>query len=192
MNKVAKYLTVAASLLLVLMYVFPIWSIKLEAPQYPEGLGMFIWVNDITGQSPNDLNNINLVNHYIGMKHIDPALFPELKYMPYIVLFIIVFGLITAFKGSKKMLWLWLAVFILLALVGLYDFYRWNYNYGHNLDLEKAAIKIPNMTYQPPIFGRKTMLNFVAYSFPALGGIAAFVSMFLGMAAVYVEKRKIS
>ncbi len=190
MNKVSKTILIIASLLLLLMYVFPVWSITLEAPQYPEGLGMYIWINDITGHNPNDLNNINLVNHYIGMKDIDPQSFPEFKIIPYVVFFIIAFGLFTAIKGGNKMLLVWIGVFVVLALIGLYDFYQWNYDYGHNLDIEKAAIKIPNMTYQPPLFGRKTILNFTAYSFPALGGIAAFVSILLGMVSYYIEAKK--
>ncbi len=190
MSKFSKYTLALASLLLLLMYIFPIWSITLEAPQYPEGLGMYIWANDITGHQPHDLKNINLVNHYIGMQDINPDSFPELKYIPYIIAVLIITGLGIAFKGNKKFIVFWLATFIILSLIGLIDFYQWNYTYGHNLDLEHAAIKIPNMSYQPPLFGRKTLLNFVAYSYPALGGIAAFLSLFLGMVAAYVEFRK--
>jgi copper chaperone NosL len=49
------------------------------------------------------------------------------------------------------------------------DFYRWNYNYGHNLD-PNAAIQVPGMAYQPPLIGFKQLLNFGAYSIPDLGG----------------------
>ena len=42
---------VVASLLLLLLFIFPIWSIKLDAPQYPEGIKMYIWINDINGKS---------------------------------------------------------------------------------------------------------------------------------------------
>jgi len=70
--------------MLVLFFV-PLWRIQLQAPQYPEGLGMLIRVNTITGIAPTDLNNINGLNHYIGMKAIEPAAIPVLRYMPWVV-----------------------------------------------------------------------------------------------------------
>ncbi len=58
---------------------------------------------------------------------------------------------------------------------GLVDFYRWGYQYGHNLD-PNAAIQVPGMTYQPPIIGYKNLLNFTAYSGPDIGGWIMIVS----------------
>jgi copper chaperone NosL len=55
-----------------------------------------------------------------------------------------------------------------LAL-GVYDFWRWEYDYGHNLSAD-AAIRIPGLSYQPPLFGSKQILNFVAHSYPDAGG----------------------
>jgi copper chaperone NosL len=49
------------------------------------------------------------------------------------------------------------------------DFWRWEYNYGHNLD-PNAAIIVPGMAYQPPLIGFKQLLNFGAYSVPDIGG----------------------
>lgn len=68
-----------AILLLIGLYFFPTWSIYLEAPQFPEGLGLNIWVNSIEGKAPQDhLQNINTLDHYIGMKPISPESIPEL------------------------------------------------------------------------------------------------------------------
>ena len=61
-------LIVVAALLLSFTYFFPLWEITLDAPQYPEGLGLEIWINQMQGQHPGDLNKINNLNHYIGMK----------------------------------------------------------------------------------------------------------------------------
>ena len=38
---------------------------------------------------------------------------------------------------------------LLVAVAGLADFWRWEYNYGHELNPE-AAIIVPGMSYQPP------------------------------------------
>ena len=178
-----------ASLLLLVMYVAPLWKITLEAPQYPEGLGLKIMLTDVQGQKPHDLNNINNLNHYIGMKRIEPDAIPELRVMPWIVAFLIVTGLGAAWLGKPKYLYMWCGLFLLVALAGLVDFWLWAYDYGHNLDTEHAAIKVPGMSYQPPIFGWKQLLNFRAHSWPALGGWAAFVSLAIGCALAWREFR---
>ena len=190
MNKKSRWILAVGALLLIGTYIFPLWSITVEAPQYPEGLGIYIRINTVDGHAKNDLKNLNLVNHYIGMKEIVPESIPELKYMPPIVGFLIVSGLLVAWKGGKKTLYVWLAFFSLLALIGLIDFYLWNYDFGHNLDTEHAAIQIEGMTYQPPLFGTKTMLNFVTTSLPSWGGIAAFISIFMGYLAAFLTSRE--
>lgn len=153
------------SLLLGTVFFVPLWRIQLEAPQYPEGLGMNIWINRLSG----DLNTINNLNHYIGMMEIHPSSFVELKYMPLIVGFFMLFGLFVALLNNRILLTTWFGLLALSGMVGLWDFWRWTYDYGHNLN-PYAAIKVPGMNYQPPIFGSKTLLNFKAYSYPDVGG----------------------
>ena len=76
MTRTSRLVVALASLLLLALYLAPLWRIELVAPQYPEGLGLRIWVNQITGIKPNDLNSINGLNHYIGMRAIETAYFP--------------------------------------------------------------------------------------------------------------------
>lgn len=176
-----------AALLLIALYFLPIWSISLEAPQYPEGIGLNIHIHTIEGKKPQDLQNINGLNHYIGMKRIEPDSIAELKYMPPIIAFLIVTGLIVAIWGNKKWVMIWLVLFMLLAVVGLVDFYLWEYDYGHNLN-PNAAIKVPGMTYQPPLIGSKALLNFNAVSLPHTGFFFALASMFLAGLVWWREK----
>lgn len=177
-----------ASLALLSVYIEPIWSISLEAPQYPEGIGMHIWVDKITGIKPHDLQNINGLNHYIGMKAITPETITELKVMPWVFGLLIGFGLIAAAMGKPVMLGIWVGLFLALSVVGLTDFYLWEYDYGHNLD-PTAAIKVPGMTYQPPLIGSKKLLNFTAHSWPALGGWIIFASLITGMMLMVSQTR---
>ena len=165
-----------SALLLIALYIFPIWSISLEAPQYPEGIGLNIHIDTIEGKEPQDLQNINGLNHYIGMQPIEPDSIPELKIMPYIIGFLIVTGFLIAAFGTRRWVMAWLVLFILLAIAGMVDFYIWEYNYGHNLD-PNAAIKVPGMTYQPPLIGSKELLNFNAISLPHIGFYFALASM---------------
>lgn len=166
MKKTSRISVLIISLALIAVYFLPVWEIELEAPQYPEGLGMNIWINKITG----DLNTINGLNHYIGMKTIQPDSIKELTLMPFILGALIFLGIVVSIINNKKLFLVWVVFFMMLGIAGGVDFYLWEYDYGHNLNPE-AAIKIPGMSYQPPLIGSKQLANFTAYSTPDTGGI---------------------
>lgn len=189
MNSTSKKLLFASALILVGVFFFPLWNINLEAPQYPEGLGIRIWVNQITGYKENDLENINGLNHYIGMKPIDPDDIPELKIMPFAIGIMILFGLFNAFRGNNKTVYAWIILFLILGAIGLYDFYVWEYNYGHNLN-PNAPIKVPGMSYQPPLIGSKQLLNINAVSLPSISSFIILISVLLAAIAIIVDKKK--
>ncbi len=191
MQRSSRILLAVAVLALGLLYALPLWHIALKAPQYPEGLGLYIEMDHIRGEKPQDLQSINGLNHYIGMKAIDPDAIPELRIMPWIVRGLILLGLAAAAGGRRWMLGVWLAVFLALAAGGLADFYKWEYDYGHNLN-PHAAIKIPGMSYQPPLLGGRQMLNFHAFSWPAAGAWVAFgvVAVALGIFLLEGRRRK--
>jgi copper chaperone NosL len=186
---ISRITVAGAALLLGLVFAFPLGRIALKAPQYPEGLGLLISVNRITGASPNDINSINNLNHYIGMKKIQPDDIPELRYMPWLVVGLMVAGLAVAAAGRRGLLAAWVALFTIGALAGLADFYKWGYDYGHNLASD-AIIKVPGMTYQPPVIGTKQLLNFSATSWPAIGGWAAILSLALAAGVLVLEHRR--
>jgi len=188
MNTRSKIIITIASLILILTFLFPIWYINLEAPQYPEGIGLEIWINKIVGQKPNDLANINGLNHYIGMKRIEPDSIPELKIMPFIIIIMMGFGIIAALTGKRFLVYSWIIIFIILAVVGLYDFYMWEYDYGHNLN-PQAAIKIPGMAYQPPLIGSKMLLNFNAISMPDISFYVLVIAVGLAIIALINDKK---
>jgi len=179
----------AAGAGLLLMFVFPLWKITLVAPQYPHGIGMFIWINKITGSEPSTLQNINILNHYIGMKAIEPDSIPELRYMQYIVLALSGFAFILAFIRKWQVHLVWTVFLVVAGTLAIYDFYLWEYDYGHNLD-PHAAIQIEGMAYQPPLIGKKLILNFVAISWPRLGSLFMALSMISGGLAVYLGIKK--
>ena len=188
MKTQSKIIVIFASLILILSFFFPIWYIDLEAPQYPEGIGLEIWLNKITGQNPHDLENINGLNHYIGMKEIVPDAIPELKIMPFIIIFLILFGLVSGISGKRSLVYIWIVLFFVVAAVGLYDFYLWEYDYGHNLN-PQAAIKIPGMAYQPPLIGSKMLLNFNAISMPHFGSWILVVTVVLAVVALIIDRK---
>jgi len=178
----ARWIIAVSALLLLSAYFVPLWQILMWAPQYPEGLEMKIWINTLTG----DVKIISALNHYIGMKHIEVSMFPEFKYLIYIVAFIIGFGLLTALSNRRLMLWVY-SILILGAGIGaLVDFYLWGYDYGHNLN-PTAPIVVPGMSYQPPLIGTKQLLNFTAFSGPDIGGWIFIVSGILTIGTLILE-----
>lgn len=161
----SKIGTMLAAVVLLGSIFYPIWEIQLYAPQYPEGLVLYINANGLTG----NVDIINGLNHYIGMQTLHDENFIEFSILTYIIAGISFCIFAVALIGKKKGLYMMFAGFVLFSILAMIDFYRWNYNYGHNLD-PNAAIKVPGMSYQPPILGFKQLLNFGAYSIPALGG----------------------
>lgn len=154
-----------ASLAMISAYYVPLWQILMWAPQYPEGLEMKIWIDDLSG----DVKIISALNHYIGMKHIEVSMFPEFKYMIYIVGALIGLGLLTSLVNRRFMLVTFGSLIVASGIAALVDFYLWGYDYGHNLD-PTAPIVVPGMAYQPPLIGTKQLLNFTAFSGPDIGG----------------------
>ena len=165
MSPFSRILIAAGALAMIMMYFVPAWSIYLIAPQYPEGLSMQIWLNKISGQ----VEIINGLNHYIGMRHINANMFPEFTFLVYILCFFVLFGFVVAFTGNRKLLLAYLILYVVGGIAALLDFYMWGYDYGHNLD-PTAAIQVPGLSYQPPVIGHKKLLNFDAYSYPDTGG----------------------
>ena len=177
-----------AALGLLTLFLFPMWRITLIAPQYPDGITMLIWINKIGGETASTIQNINILNHYVGMKYIEPDAIPELKYFPYIVIGMVFLGLVAAASNKRKLFLAWGIVMVLLAAGGIYDFYLWEYDYGHNLS-DTAPIKIPGASFQPPIIGSKLILNFTAISMPHISGYLAGLSIFFAFAAWWLKSK---
>ena len=159
----------------------PMWQIQLSAPQYPEGLILLIYPNALGG----NVDIINGLNHYIGMRTLHASDFMEFTILPYIIGFFGAITLLTGFLNRKKLLPYLTILFIAFAVIAMVDFWRWEYNYGHDLNPE-AAIVVPGMAYQPPLIGYKQLLNFGAYSIPDIGGwIFIVVGVLLATTCIY-------
>jgi copper chaperone NosL len=159
---------------LIAVLIVPMWRIELTAPQYPEGLKLLIYANRLDG----NVDIINGLNHYIGMKSLHSKDFIEFTLLPYIIIFFVAAFVLIALLGKRKWLNILFILFVCFGVIAMVDFWRWEYNYGHNLNPD-AAIIVPGMAYQPPLIGYKQLLNFGAYSVPGTGGW-----IFVGVGAV--------
>jgi len=169
-----RLLLLLCSFALIYVLFVPMWRIDLDAPQYPEGLMLLIYPDHIGG----NVDIINGLNHYIGMKTLHSEDFVEFKILPILIsIFAALFFIVALSNRVKWMNWL-CVLFVTFGIVAMVDFWRWEYDYGHNLD-PNAAIIVPGMAYQPPLIGFKQLLNFGAYSIPDIGG-----SLFLGVGVI--------
>lgn len=181
--KINRILILICSLTMSLAYVTSVWKIELEAPQYPEGLKLEIWVNALKG----DVDSINNLNHYIGMKTLHANEFWEFTLLPWVLAFMIAFGILVFIFNNRNLLGAYITTLLLIAAGASYDFWRWEYDYGHNLN-PAAAIKIPGMAYQPPFLGYKELLNFLAGSLPDIGGYAIILPAAIMGIIFYYER----
>ena len=92
----SKVFLIVAGLFLVLSLYNPIWRIELDAPHYPEGLALTIFANKLAG----DVNIINGLNHYIGMKTLHEEEFIEFTVLPYIIGFYALACLVVVVVGA--------------------------------------------------------------------------------------------
>lgn len=197
--KKGSILMIIGSLLLLGLFVFPMWNIRLGAPQYPEPLGIDIYVNGLQGESEFDLQNIDGLNHYIGMKTLPKQEdMWEFSIFPIVVIGMSLLGAligILGFMGKLSHNWFlsWLILMSILAGLGIYDFNLWLVDYGSDLD-PNAIMKLLNadgtpMKYNPPLLGHKKLLNFDAYSYPRLGGIMLGIGMIFTFIGYYLGKK---
>ena len=181
------------------LYFFPLWNIMLGAPQYPEPLGMNIFIDGIKGFNEFDIVNIDGLNHYIGMKTIPkPEEMWEFSAFPKVIGAMVFLGVLIGFLGfigkiSYKWFIGWFLLMSVLGILGMYDFNAWMTDYGTNLD-PHAIMKMANpdgtpMTYKPPLFGHANMLNFQVTSLPQTGAWMMFVGMMLTVGAFFVGKK---
>lgn len=158
---------------LLLSYVTPMWRISMYAPQYPKGLFLDIYSYKLeAGNEGQHLQEINTLNHYIGMKHLDRTELSDLDWLPFGFGLLALLAMRVAAIGTTRSL-------IDLTVVNLYvctfAFARFIYRlylYGHDLAPD-APVKIQPFT--PAIFGSKQIANFTTHSFPSIGGYLIFV-----------------
>lgn len=191
---------IVGSLLLLGLFKFPLWNIMLGAPQYPDPLGMNIFIQGIEGNEEFDIQNIDGLNHYIGMKTIPKVEeMWEFDVFPKVIAVMVALGVIIGvlgFFGKVSYKWFlgWFILMSVLGALGMYDFNLWLIDYGTDLDPKAImAYTQPDgtpMSYKPPLIGYQKMLNFDVDSWPATGAYMIFIGMLLTLVAFFVGKNE--
>jgi len=159
------------------------------AQQYPEGLDLYIYSHNLVGgDDGNDLTEINVLNHYIGMAELTPADFSELKWIPLVVGLIGILTLRVAAIGTLRSLVDIVVISVYFGGFSLWTFwYKMNY-YGANLD-PRASVQVA--PFMPPVFGYKQVGQFDVWSYPAVGSYFFAVFGLLLFAAFWISWRRV-
>ena len=183
-----RSLLVLAFVCLVPTYLAPLYNMTMFAPQYQEGLRLDIYSYKLVGGNDGqDVKEINVLNHYIGMKDLVTEDFTEFKWLPFAIG---IFGLLflrAAVLGKTSHLVDVAVLFVYFGLFALWSFGYKMYQYGHNLD-PKAAVRVD--PFMPPMFGYKKLANFEVYAYPQLGSYALGAAALVLAAALFLAWRE--
>lgn len=180
---------IAAAALIIVSMRYPMWYMYLDSNNFPNGIGMSIWAThpgdpEDIAQLDGGLKEVNVLNHFIGMKEISTEALPVFSVLP-VVLVITAFACVIAAFIRKK--WASFAVVVLFAAIsvsGVFVLIYSLYSFGHNLD-PTAAIKID--PFMPGIYGEHKLAQFTTYSNFYWGTYLLVIAFLLTVAAWVID-----
>src|SRR5204863_9383758 len=129
-------------LLLVAAHFLPLWNLTMFAPQYPHGLRLDIFDHALVGgNGGQDIKEINLLNHYIGMRDLAAEDFTEFRWMPFVLGGLALLYLRAVALGTVKELVDTTMVFVYFGGFSAWMFAYKLYRYVHEL-APTAAVKV--------------------------------------------------
>ena len=178
LNLVSRLLLLAAAVAIAASFFFPLWKMHLVAPQYSDGLDLYIFSYKLEagGLNGQHLVEINNLNHYIGMKPIQQADFLEMRWIPFVFGLIILLILRSIVFGEMSNVIDLFALFTYFGIFSIGSFWYRLYEYGHNLD-PTAPMRIKPFT--PLLIGVKQIANFRESSFPQAGAYLLCLAVLL-------------
>jgi hypothetical protein len=181
-------LLLLAFLLLSPSYLFSLYDMTMFAPQYSEGLRLHIYSYKLDGGNDGqDIKEINVLNHYIGMKDLTTDDFTEFKWIPFVVGALGLLFLRAAVLGKMAHVVDVSVLYLYFGFFALWSFAYKMYWYGHHL-APTAAVKVDPFT--PPLFGYKKLANFEVYAYPGLGSYALALVALVLLATLFVAWRQ--
>ncbi len=181
--RIPTILFVAAALLLLVSIFLPYWEMTLLAPQYPNGLHVTAYVNELTG----DIAEIDGLNHYIGMRPLNEAAKLERSISVFAIGALALLVLAAVFVHTK-----WVVLFVLPAIlmpvVFLVDLQYWLREFGLNLD-ETAALSSAIDPFVPKVLGRGVIAQFETVATPGIGLWLAFLASVLCILGLYYHRK---
>jgi len=177
-------LTIAAALLLVSINL-PYWGMILEAPQYPGGLEIHLFVNRMADDETTKLDEVREIdnlNHYIGMASLYEAAPIERQIAIPGVIVMAVSLIIVAFI-QRRFIWLLAIPALTYPFVFLGDLAFWLNHYGQNLD-PYAPLSTSIKPFTPLVLGESTIGQFKTIAYVDTGWILAISATGLVLVAL--------
>ena len=180
---------IAAGVLIIVSMKYPMWYMYLDSNNFPKGIGMAVWathpgdpgdIDDLDG----GLKEINVLNHYIGMREISEETMSIFTILP---ILLVVSAILSGIAAFVRRLWMSAANLALLAGIsvgGLFMLVYSLYDFGHNLD-PKAAIKVE--PFMPGIYGEHSLAQFTTYSDFYWGTYLLVMATILMVVAVVID-----
>lgn len=178
-----QLLLMLASLLLCLSVFLPFWTLKMNAPQFPEGLQAVLYIDRVEGH----VQEIDGLNHYLGMPPLAEGgkLERQISLGAVTITSLLVLG--TLFVHNR-----WAGAMGVPALVFpvifLADLQLILYRYGHSIDPHSAlggAIK----PFTPPVLGIGKIGQFVTEASFGPGFYLALAAAGCVLAGLYMHRR---
>ncbi len=154
-------LVCTGSLVLISSFWFPYWSLNLKAPQYPNGLQLYVYMDHVEG----DVNEVNILNHYIGMASLDEAAQFERRFAWYGLLFLAL-GAVLVIPIGRKVYKVFYVPPILFLLGFIGDLFFWLYKAGHDLNPDAPVDIAP---FIPTMFGTGKIGQFSTVAYFGMG-----------------------
>lgn len=157
------FLLLIARILLLVSLFIPYWQMDLVAPQYPNNLHLTAYVNQLAG----DVEEIDGLNHYIGMRSLNEAAQFERMVGVYVMILFVVMLELASWIHSR-----WAALLVLPAVlfpgVFLLDLHLWMSHFGQNLD-PSAPLSNAVAPFVPPVLGTGMVGQFKTVAWPGAG-----------------------
>ncbi|MCP4357823.1 MAG: cytochrome C [Chloroflexi bacterium] len=173
----------AAGILLLISIFLPYWHMELLAPQYPKGLHITAYIDELEG----DLFEINTLNHYIGMRPLEEAAQFE-RSVSAIAIGAVALLIVAAIFIHTKWAALLALPAILMPVMFLADLQFWMYQFGTNLN-EEAPLSNSIKPFVPIVLGRGKIAQFETVGTPGAGLYLAFLTSILVIVGLYFHRK---
>lgn len=173
---------IAGAMLLISIFL-PYWKMEMQAPQYPNGLEMTVYVNKVQG----DVDEVDGLNHYIGMRPISEAGQFERSMSLIAIAALLALVVASIFMHNPCALALTWPV-ILYPGIFLLDLWLWMRSFGQDLDPSAPLSNIIE-PFVPQIIGSGQVAQFKTEAIWMPGLYLAFAASVVILIGIFFHRR---
>jgi len=180
---VPTILLLTATAFLLISIFFPYWIMEMDAPQYPDGLRVEVFVNKIIG----DVEELDLLNHYIGMRTLNEGATIERNLSVFAIVALCLSTTAAVFVHNRWAVFLALPVLV-YPFIFLLDLFLWLRFFGQNLD-SSAPLSSAIEPFTPPLIGNKAIANFIVHTNVGSGFYIACIAVVLVTFGIFFHRK---